>query len=80
VNWRSVTRRFRGAYLYEEAVDVEPLAEEMYRMAHALSVRPRPARRGQEVYRRCRRYLSIVLGIAPAAATEALYRGLARNE
>lgn len=29
-----------------------------------------------EVYRRCRRHLSILLGIPPAAATDSIYRSL----
>jgi len=70
-------RRFAEAQtLYEQAVDVEPLAEEMYRrLMVCLSAQGRRAE-AMEVYRRCRRHLSVVLGIAPAAATEALYRNL----
>jgi len=71
------TRRFAEAQmLYEQAVDVEPLAEEMYRrLMVCLSAQDRRAE-AMEVYRRCRRHLSVVLGIPPAAATEALYRSL----
>jgi ATP/maltotriose-dependent transcriptional regulator MalT/DNA-binding SARP family transcriptional activator len=70
-------RRFPEAVaLYEQAVDVEPLAEEMYRrLMICLSAQDRRAE-AMEVYRRCRRHLSIVLGISPAAATDALYRNL----
>jgi DNA-binding SARP family transcriptional activator len=70
-------RRFPEAVtLYEQAVDVEPLAEEMYRrLMICLSAHGQRAE-AMEVYRRCRRHLSIVLGIPPAAVTEAIYRSL----
>ncbi|MDG4549905.1 MAG: BTAD domain-containing putative transcriptional regulator [Candidatus Contendobacter sp.] len=74
-------RRFAEAVaLYEQAVDVEPLAEEIYRrLMVCLSAQGQRAE-AMEVYRRCRRHLSIVLGIPPAAATEALYRSLASGK
>lgn len=74
-------RRFPEAQaLYEQAVDVEPLAEELYRrLMLCLSAQGRRAE-AMEVYRRCRRQLSIMLSIAPAAATEALYRSLAYGD
>ncbi|MCP5307505.1 MAG: hypothetical protein H6953_19015 [Chromatiaceae bacterium] len=74
-------RRFAEAQaLYEQAVDVEPLAEELHRrLMVCLSAQGRRAE-AMEVYRRCRRHLSIVLGISPAAATEVLYRSLASGK
>ncbi len=76
------SRRFPEAQaLCEQAVDVEPLAEELYRrLMLCLSAQGRRAEAMEEVYRRYRRQLPIVLGIAPAAATETLYRNLARNK
>ena len=51
--------------LYEQAVDVELLAEEMYRrLVLCLSAQGRRAE-AMEPYRRCRRQLSAVLGIPP---------------
>lgn len=62
--------------LYEQAVDVEPLAEELYRrLMVCLSAQGQRAE-AMEVYRRCRRHLSILLGISPAAATDSIYRSL----
>jgi tetratricopeptide (TPR) repeat protein len=74
-------RRFTDAQaLYEQAVDIEPLAEELYRrLMVCLSAQGQRAE-AMEVYRRCRRHLSVVLGISPAAATEALYRSLASGK
>lgn len=74
-------RRFPEARaLYEQAVDVEPLAEEIYRrLMVCLSAQGQRAE-AMAVYRRCRRHLSIVLGIPPAAATEALYQSLASGK
>ena len=75
------SRRFPEARaLYEQAVDVESLAEELYRRLMLCLFAQGRGAEAMEVYRRCRRQLSIVLGIPPAAATEALYRSLARGE
>ncbi|HEX6795038.1 MAG TPA: BTAD domain-containing putative transcriptional regulator [Casimicrobiaceae bacterium] len=58
--------------LYEEALAQDPLAENLYRGAircHLAAGRVADALR---VYRRCRDQLSIVLGVAPSAATAQL--------
>ena len=58
--------------VYERVIEQQPLAEEIYRrLITCLIALERPAE-AYEVYRRCRQQLSIVLGIRPAAQTEAL--------
>ncbi len=62
--------------MYQRAVEIEPLAEDIYRRlmnAHsALGQRTEAI----EAYRRCRQMLSVVLGVKPSAETEALRAGL----
>ena len=71
--WEERKEWSRAAELYQRGIVVDPLAESMYRrlMAclHALGQRAEAI----EVYRRCRQALSITLGVAPTAVTEALY-------
>ena len=62
--------------LFEAALSQDALAEELYQGAircHIVAKRPADALR---VFRRCREQLSIVLGVAPSASTQALVTGL----
>ena len=64
--------------LYERVIEIDNVAEEVYRRlisCHVRAARPAEALR---VYRRCRQMLSLVLGIAPSAETETLCRGIAQ--
>jgi DNA-binding SARP family transcriptional activator len=56
----------------EHALQIDPTAEELTRalMTHYLRHGERAA--ALRVYRRCREILSVVLGLRPSAATEAL--------
>lgn len=57
---------------YRRALEFEPLEEGIYRrLMHAHIARGEHAQ-ALEVFRRCRELLSIVLGVAPSAATQAL--------
>ena len=62
--------------LYRRLVEQQPLAEDLARrlMAGLLSLGQRAE--ALAVYRRCRQQLSVVLGVHPAAETEALAAGL----
>jgi LuxR family maltose regulon positive regulatory protein len=62
--------------LYERAVEIEPLAEGIYRRlmrCYQLSGSPADAIR---VYRRCRQMLSVMLGMQPSKDTENLMRSI----
>ncbi|HVO88980.1 MAG TPA: BTAD domain-containing putative transcriptional regulator [Casimicrobiaceae bacterium] len=65
-----------AARLYERGLELDNLAEELYRrliVAHEA----RGQRAGAlEVYRRCARMLSVVLGVRPSAPIEQLYQSL----
>ena len=58
--------------VYRRAVEQEPLAEELYRRLMRCLLQLGQRAEAYEAYRRCRSQLSILLGIRPAAATEAL--------
>lgn len=72
----SVGRTEDAEQLYRRALQLDPIAEAVYRrLIRSL------ARRGEkagaiEVYRRCREMLSIVLNVTPAPETERLYQSL----
>jgi len=66
----------RAISLYERAVEEDSLAEDLYRrLMRAHLARGEPALAAR-VYRRCRDMLSVQLGIAPSADTEALFRSI----
>ncbi len=65
-----------AALVFERVVEQQPLAEDIYRrLIGCLIAMGRPAE-AFEAYRRCKHQLSVVLGIRPAAETEALLANL----
>ncbi len=60
--------------LYQRALDVEPLAESLYRRLMQCHKSQGNLAEAIQVYRRCRRMLSVTLSIAPSAQTEALMK------
>jgi DNA-binding SARP family transcriptional activator len=65
-----------AATLYARGIETEDLAEELYQgLMRCHRELGRPAE-GLAVYRRLRQILSVVLGIAPTAQSDALYRSL----
>ena len=65
--------------LYEAALGQDPLAEDLYRGAIRCHVAAGRAADALRVYRRCRDQLSIVLGVAPSAATADLVASISRR-
>lgn len=59
--------------VFEKGIEAEPLAENFYQQIMQCYLRAGRKAEGLNAYRRLREVLSIVLGIAPAAASEALY-------
>ena len=69
-----------SAQLYRRILEQNPLAESIYRnLIHCL-IFLGDRSEAFDVYRRCRHQLSIVLGIRPSSATEALVRTLRKPE
>ena len=58
--------------IYQRALDLDNLCEEIYQRLIELHLRDGNNAEAQNVYRRCREILSIVLGVAPSKETQAL--------
>lgn len=68
-----------GAALYERGIELDPLAEDMYRrlmLCHRARGRLTEA---SEVYRRCRHMLSVMLGAQPSRETRSVYESLSAD-
>ena len=66
----------KAAKLYQRGLELDNLAEELYRRLMVTYQKRNQPAGAIEVYRRCRQMLSVVLGVKPAAETEALYQSL----
>ena len=65
-----------GHELYQSAIELDPLAEELYR--RLMLCQHTVGRRNEALctYRRCRQQLAAVLGVDPSPETERVYRAL----
>lgn len=73
-HWERAGRWAEAAQLYERGVELEPLAEALYRRQIDCLLQQEQPVEAIEVFLRCRKMLSMVLGVKPAPETEALYR------
>jgi len=77
---RERERDFKAAIAsYEQALDVDDLAEELYRRLMACHQKLRRKSEAVKAYERCRRTLAAGLCVEPSEETEALYRSLMRK-
>jgi LuxR family maltose regulon positive regulatory protein len=77
--WENRERWSAAAVLYERGLEVDALAEELYRgliRCHLAQQRPAEVAR---TFQRCRDVLQAELGVAPSAETEALFRSVPRR-
>ncbi len=76
-HWEHTNALAQATNLYQRAIELDPLAEAVYR--HLMRVHAKAGRHAEALatYRRCRHMLSVVLGIEPSAETEALHATLA---
>jgi DNA-binding SARP family transcriptional activator len=65
-----------GSRLYQRAIELDPLAEEIYRRLMLCQHTIGQRNEALCTYRRCRKQLAAVLGVEPSAETERLYRVL----
>jgi DNA-binding SARP family transcriptional activator len=66
----------RSAELYQRGLELDNLAEELYRRLMITYQRRDQPAGALEVYRRCRQMLSVVLGVGPSKEIEVLYQTL----
>jgi DNA-binding SARP family transcriptional activator len=76
-HWEHVDMLDQATRVYLRAIELDPLAEAVYR--HLMRAHAKAGRKAEALatYRRCQQMLSVVLGIAPAAETEALRASIA---
>lgn len=72
--WQTTRHWDRAAQLYERALELDNLAEEFHRELMRCHLAQHEFADAVRVFRRCRELLSLVLGVMPSDATEALYR------
>lgn len=65
--------------LYQRGIEMDPLAEELYRRLMSCHVQCGNHAEALSVYRRCRDMLSIVLNVTPSSETEALHQQVRRS-
>jgi LuxR family maltose regulon positive regulatory protein len=61
---------------YQRGLGVDELVEDFYQRLIACHIETRSFGEGLSVYRRCRKVLSVVLGLQPAPETEVLHHAL----
>ncbi|HUL30879.1 MAG TPA: BTAD domain-containing putative transcriptional regulator [Thermodesulfobacteriota bacterium] len=69
----------KAAEYYHKGLEVDDLAEEFYQHLMVCYRNLGQPAKAIEVYRRCRKTLSTVLGIGPSSKTEAIFENLKRN-
>ncbi|MGH8513554.1 MAG: AfsR/SARP family transcriptional regulator, partial [Gammaproteobacteria bacterium] len=74
--WEAKEAWEQAQSLYERVLEMDNVAEEVYRRSMSCYSRTGRPAEALRVYRRCRQMLSVVLGIAPSVETEALYRSI----
>ena len=72
--WERHERWSDAIAMYERGIEVDTLAEDLYRRLMQCHLARRQLAEAARVYRRCREMLSVQLGIAPSAETEALFQ------
>ena len=72
--WQSIQHWERAIQLYERALEIDNLAEELHRELMRCHLAQREFADVVRVFRRCRELLSVVMSVAPSDATEIIYR------
>ncbi|MGB7934866.1 MAG: bacterial transcriptional activator domain-containing protein [Gammaproteobacteria bacterium] len=77
--WESRGLWDRAIACYQQGLQVDDLVEDFYQRLMVCHLVTQRISEGLSVYLRCRNVLSTILGLQPAAETEALYNALART-
>jgi len=77
--WEERQAWHQAVNLYERALEIDSLAEDIYRRLIRCYVRAGQPAEALRAYSRCRELLSLVLGIPPSAETETLYQALRKG-
>lgn len=71
--WQSARQWDRAIALYESALEIDNLAEEIHRELMRCHLAQREFADVVRVFRRCRELLSLIMGVAPCEETEIIY-------
>ena len=74
--WESRGLRDKAISCYQRGLEVDDLVEDFYQRLMACCLVTHSIGEGLAVYRRCRKVLSVVLGLQPAPETEVLHHAL----
>ncbi len=74
--WVLAGQADRARKAYERALELDPVAEEVYRQLMLLHIGMGQPAEALRVYRRCRDMLSVVLGVKPSAETQRVQEAL----
>jgi ATP/maltotriose-dependent transcriptional regulator MalT/DNA-binding SARP family transcriptional activator len=77
--WEERQAWHHAVNIYERALEIDSLAEDIYRRLMRCHVRAGQPAEALRVYSRCRELLSLVLGVAPSAETETLFQSLRKG-
>jgi DNA-binding SARP family transcriptional activator len=77
--WEAGGEWDKATELYQRGLELDTLAEELYRRLMTIYQRRGQYASALEVYRRCRQMLSVVLGVKPSAETEALCQSVRKE-
>jgi LuxR family transcriptional regulator, maltose regulon positive regulatory protein len=72
--WQAAQKWEQAMQLYESALEIDNLAEELHRELMRCHLARREFSDVVRVFRRCRELLLMVMGVAPSEATEMIYR------
>ena len=75
-HWESRQQWQRACELYERGIELDTLPESFYRRQMICLEAQGQRAEAIDVFRRCRQALSVTLGVAPTAETQAVYRQL----
>lgn len=78
-HWEASGEWDKAAELYQRGLELDTLAEDLYRRLMTIYQRRGQYASALEVYRRCRQMLSVVLGVRPSAETEALCQSVRKE-
>jgi two-component SAPR family response regulator len=75
-HWEGAGQWEKAAQCYQKGLEVDDLAEELYRRLMSCLLRLGRGDEALAAYQRCRKTLSTVLGVGPSPETEAVIRSL----
>lgn len=74
--WEASEQWDKASGLYQRGLELDHLAEELYQRLMCVYQQRGQSASALEVYRRCRKMLSVVLGVKPSAQIESIYQSL----